>query len=412
MDMQIGFRDIDEKVSLTWELVSRGTVVICDYLDPILIDILNTIPLGSTYPVIFDLHGLWIDVDIGLDDLARLQLGIDIPINVFMPPDGVDPWIYLDLVTDSLCTVAGLLGFPYTWRQMFRSLVSSLWDREGYLNNELIVSELEVLRNEASGYEKSLYNMLYVFLKPLIFEGGVRRLYYVDEPIRLDRLVDGPSILSFAGIPGLYNRLLPYLVIIHGAYLLGSRHVGLCLSMELFAGHLMPLHYHLLNYGIMNGATPVIHMGHLRLDFLYRLPVYNLVVANSRLFPLWSRVGFDPMRFDDYSTHQFLSVGRLLPIRVVGGLRRLEYGEEVVEGGGYEPDESLAREILARVRDVGGLGLEGIYMYLVGVDRRDVYMAVDWLWRNGYLRRERVGGGYVYRVTVKGLMWLRGGDDG
>lgn len=413
MTLYLGFGEsVSRKVGVDWDIVKRGTVVIGRYLDPLILDLINVAGGASLYPVIFDFKGLYADVDFGSSDLSRYLVGVDIPFNVLTPPKHIDKHLYFDILSDSLSIISRFLGIAGgIWRPLFIELMHILMEREGCITNELVVSELEVLRNESGGVDKHGYSLLYNILKLVTYTQGVRKIYFVDEPIDYELVFGDSALINYSSINSFYSRLFIYIVSLVSSLLFVSDRLNVMFCGDHYIPYFNSLLLDIIHFSV--GEMPYLMHFYRFNKGLMELPLYNIFIDNSRLAYLWIRRGFDPLKYNDYSTHHMISMGRLLPLRVEGRIDRVGIQLSVRNvPNDYSPDDDLVREVLSRVRDLGGVGLEGIYMYMRGRGRGEVYMAVDWLWRNGFLRRERLGGGYVYKITIKGLMRLRedGGD--
>ncbi len=415
MTIQIGFRDVEDAgFEVGWDLLSKGTIVVGKYDEPSIIDIIELATSNSIHPVLFDFRGSWFDVDIGVPDVARYVIGIDIPFNILIPPKGIRVDLYFDLVVDSLIIVYKILGQSrLEWRQGFVDIMRRLYDREGYVNNELVISELEILRNEASGFDKHMYSILYSFLRYLIYSGASKKIFGSDEPFDYEALIKYPSIINYSFTGNFYSSLFLYVVSIFASLLYSISRLNIFFCGDFYMPHLSALHMDIL-MSSLETMYNVIHFYSLPSRDVV-VPYYNVVIDNRLLSKLWRRVRLNPLLFDDYSTHHLVSVGRLIPIRIERIVRRYltHIPSPPKDIDDYKPPSSLIQNILSKVRDLGGVGLEGLYMYFREWDRGDVYMAVEWLWRNGFLRKEYMGNRPVYKVTIKGLMKLReGGGNG
>ena len=398
-----------------WSLFRRGINFVGRYVDSIIIEFCEYAYSHGYHSVLFDVMGEWFNIDLGVGDVSRYLFGVDIPANIFLPPPGLDKYFYFELVADYLDVVAGNLGYRVSgWKPLFIDLLISVYESEGTINNEILSSRVEILRNEASGYDKVVYNWLAGLLRYLIYSSDVKRLYYVDEPIKYEYVVGDASLIDYSAIKGFYQRLLPYIATLFTSLVYDFKRLNIFFLGELYLENPAPSMVNVLlkSYSYL---INLIHFSYYKSNLFSYLPAYNLFVDNSFVDRILKYYGFDRIKFIDASTHHYISLGRFLPISVDRELNELKtnFSSDVSVDESYAPDKSLVKRILLIVRDLGSVGVEGIYMYLREYGRGDVYMAVEWMWREGLLKRSRFGRGYVYKISIKGLMWLKeGGDDG
>jgi predicted transcriptional regulator len=142
-----------------------------------------------------------------------------------------------------------------------------------------------------------------------------------------------------------------------------------------------------------------------------------IIISNRYLGIYRNRLPLPSFLPEPGSTHHIITNFIMIPIKVgviplyFDRSRRLSPQTTNLE---VDLDPSLVSSILERVRDLGPIGIDGIYMYFQGYPRGTIYSIVDRLWRMGYLRKESIGGREVYKITVKGLLHLKelGGGEG
>lgn len=74
--------------------------------------------------------------------------------------------------------------------------------------------------------------------------------------------------------------------------------------------------------------------------------------------------------------------------------------------------EAAVKRILEVVNRFGEISMDGVYVNLGEYNLPYIASLIDRLWRDGYLRRLSRRGRVSYRLTIKGIRLLRGGDLG
>jgi len=390
-----------------------GILFVGDYRDPVIRDVVDiSVEKGYT-PIIYDLMGLWRPGDFRAG-FGNPVMGIDLLPNPFEPPSHIPLPLYTEILETAIDASLSLLGHRgMGWRLVFRDFINIVFEREGGLDIHRTLSSLEVFRNESTGLEKQAYTMLLGILRSL-FPEKQRHLFSADSTIDYSILENSPMIIDYSMIDQFSLRIFTYLITVLPSLL--YRRGGRTL-------HLLFEYSHYVDKGLVNlllqrdnlAAYNNYLMIHSRSLTQMHPRVSTVFVSNIYLGNIYRyilpQIGFFP---PPDSTHHFISQGIAIPVKSSGGLSSsTQLHRASPDEVDAEPRilEEIIRPILERVRDHGPIGVEGIYLYFQGFPRSDVYSTVEWLWRMGYLRKAVEGRREAFRITVKGLMYLRDGGE-
>ena len=383
---------------LTDEYVREGIALVTDYSDSIINSVINDLR-SLNYPVrLYDFNGLWSS---NIKDASIISVGIDFKFNPFLNPEYIPLRTYASILEALINEILFMHGFKdYSWRYIFQDLITTILTSKDVIPDlDTLFKELEVLRNESSGFEKMAYTKLYYIVHSL-FSGSDFDLFNTDS--RFKNLNPGRGnivIYDFSVISNLYTRMLIYLIILFNNLFLKS------------------------NY-------PIYSLNSLRI-VLYDVKSRNqLLIIQSRIIPrdipfkyILIKLNYLARHYKDspkvlgilfqQSSHLMISPVEVIPLRIREGL--IMYSNEVETFKQYEGehiesiDKDLAIKILSVVSEYQEIGPEGICIHLQGYDRGLIYSHIDWLWRRGFLRREPRGGRFIYKLSVKGLLSLKKG---
>ena len=386
-----------------------GILFIGDYRDPIIRDVVDIAVEKGFTPIIYDLMGLWRPSDFKTG-FGNPVIGIDLLPNPFEPPSHIPLPLYTEVLETAVDASLSILGYRgMEWRLVFKDFINIVYEREGGLDIHRALSSLEVFRNESTGLEKQAYTMLLGILRNL-FPEKQRHLFSTDSTIDYSILENSPMIIDYSMIDQFSLRVFTYLITVLPS-LLYKREEGTL--------HLLFEYSHYVDKGLVNLLLQCDNLAvynnylmiHSRNLVQIHPRVSTVFISNKYLGNVYRRIQppagvFPPPD----STHHFISQGIIIPVkssRDLGSPTQLYRTSPAEAGAESKILEEIIRPILEKVRDHGPLGIEGIYLYFQGFPRRDVYSTVEWLWRMGYLRKAVEGRREAFRITVKGLMYLR-----
>ena len=404
--------DIDKlRLKIGDDEFRSGILFIGDYRDPIIRDVVNIAVEKGFTPIIYDLMGLWRPSDFKTG-FGNPVIGVDLLPNPFEPPSHIPLTLYTEVLETAVDTSLSILGYRgMEWRLVFRDFINIIYEREGGLDIHRVLSNLEVFRNESTGLEKQAYTMLLGILRNL-FPEKQRRLFSTDSTIDYSILENTPMIIDYSMIDPFSLRIFTYILTFIPSLLYRR-------GMETL--HLLFEYSHYVDKGLVNLLIQhdnlAAYNNYLMIQsrvLTQGYPILSTVfISNKYLGNIYSRIpltrGVIP---PPDSTHHFINSGIIIPVRSSEDLGvSTQLDRESLGEAGAEPRilEEIIRPVLERVRDHGPLGIEGIYLYFQGFPRSDVYSTVEWLWRMGYLRKAVEGRREAFRITVKGLMYLRDG---
>ena len=396
------------KIRLGRDLLSGVIAAYVSYRDPIIKSIIEDADSNGLKIIILDPNGFWGRVKYTIN-INRFIIGIDIPLNLFTPPEDMDESIYFNILYLSLYIISEIFKYPYSWRLIFLSSLNDIYEREGSLDLSTLLNGLNIYRNEATGIEREAYTVLYNIIYSLMYTGGSKGIFSGRDIFNLNSIMDSPCIIDFSPIPYSNAKLLVYIVFLLSILARGNQNH----FIQLFNGELYldrAIFLDLLNLSQFEASTCI----QFNRYSVKPLNLFSLSIIDNRLYSgnIYRIRGPEPLDSPARTTHHIYMNGIYIPIR-------LEEGLEVIEGGytptirdDFKPDKELVRRILEVLKEYGELGIGGIHMYLMDYPREDVYATVEWLWRMGYVKRRSLGRYAKYGISVKGLMYLSGGDDG
>ena len=325
-----------------------------------------------------------------------LDIGYDLRIDLFSEPE---------ILLFSLKAALDYLGMktPY-WNILVPHIIYSFRESEER-TLDAFMRFLVYRANESSGVEKMGYTVLHnIFMN--IFTERLLNIFSYHEYSELKEF-SRPIFIGYDMIDNLVARTF------------------LHLYTALYLAKKYPEAYHIVTYTDAAGYIP---RALLHILFSVRGRIFHSTVFNEDVSTLARYIVFQPWRYVDKNI-----LSRYLePRDCIGGEyllfdRNVTLTLEASEVDIEEPvqrfrevdtgDDYLSRysdavqEILEVVNRFGEMSLDGIYINLSGYDMPLIASLVDRLWRDGYLRRLPSKGGVRYRITVKGIRFLRGGED-
>ena len=137
---------------------------------------------------------------------------------------------------------------------------------------------------------------------------------------------------------------------------------------------------------------------------------FNIIIIDNRLLPQYihkiflipsESIGSNYLYIDGYSM-SFIKIKDIT----------MEFSQESIE---YKPIEDnyidVHRDIILKILNIvlenGRLSIDGILVNVGYPDKGLIYSIVDRLWRDGYLRRVSDRSGEYYRISVRGMKFLK-----
>ena len=385
-----GFEGKDLNLS---DLTGRVVGVYDDYRGKIGRAMIHDLIKSEYNFILHDYMGVYSGVH---EDIHRLFIGIDIQIPIFNYPEELD---YPSIYGDILYAILVSQGFKeFRWRTVFaRGLEEAIKRGEGNLAS--IINELNVIKNESTGVEKEAYTILLNILKCLFTESDIELLSR-ENYIEYKDLCNKKVVLDYTTIKSPLGRL----------YIQSLNNFLITLNIECF--QVTPYSDYIYS------ARNVIKWIYPIKPSIYFIEYFNrdvfrffdIIIMPTRDYtairrfianPLYEGISSDYTYVDDYIA-TFLKVPEIRLIPTKKSPECIQLGEEYLI-----QYNDIIKKILSIVLENGRISIDGLYIQS-GVDKGLLYSLVDRLWRDGYLKRIVDRGSIVYRISVKGMKFLKG----
>ncbi len=322
-----------------------------------------------------------------------LDIGYDLRIDLFSEPD---------ILLYGLKATLKYLGFrmPY-WDMLMPHIIYSFRDSEEK-TLDAFMRFLIYRVNESSGIERMAYTVLHnIFMN--IFTERLLNIFSYHEYTSFKE-ISQPIFIGYDIVDNLLARTFLHL---YTVFYIARRY---------------PDTYHIITYGDAAGYIPRALLHNL---FSVRGRLIHLTLFNEEISSLARYIVFQSGRYVDKNVlnrfrepidcigGEYLlfdkNVALILEASNVSLEKPIKRGKDVDTGDDYlSKYGDGVREILDTVNRFGEMSIDGIYINLSGYDMPLIASLVDRLWRDGYLRRVPGRGGVRYRITLKGIRFLRG----
>jgi len=330
---------------------------------------------------------------------TRLYAGIDIKIPVFNNTDSLSIF-YLQGVLDYILKKNGYR--MDMWKTVFIHSVNDILNRR---DNELrsILEELQVFKNESTGVDKQAYTVLLDIFNNIFTYNDIELLSGDYDDTVIDRL-DGKIIIDYTRINNIIGRLL-IMAIYYYNILIKRDDFKIILPYGDFLIHsLYPRNIFLKSFFWKNQI--------IFLDRYYKelTEYFNIIIIDNQLLPQYmNNISLIPSEALE-SNYLYIDKYSMSFIKVKDIIN--EFTREKIE---YKPIEDnyldIYRDIIVKILNIvlenGRLSIDGILVNLGYPDKAFIYSIVDRLWRDGYLRRVSDRSGEYYRISVRGMKFLK-----
>ncbi len=389
MNFQVSYQGSSGKIDFN-ELLEEGLLYIGRYPSKFYDNIAVYVSKMDKPVFLHDIQGIYRDVA-----PVYLDVGYDLRIDLFSKPD---------LLLFSMKATLDYHGLrnPYWYIVFLESIYTFNESDDRTLDGYIRFLSYRV--GESSGIEKMGYVTLYHIFTSL-FHGSLQHIFSYEEY----SVLKGVSTPVYIGYNWIDNEITKNFLLTY---------ISLYLAKE------YPSSYHVVPYADIHSRIPW--------TFLHSIfPSGNVVFQSTSyregLASLVKYIVFDALHSFDkailrrlslpekYLDSEYLMFDRNIVLQVIPSDIKLERIK-------VEPMEIDSLDYMDRYRDVvmdildliyrfGEVSIDGIYIQLSKYDMPLIASLVDRLWREGFLRRLPMKGGVRYRLTLKGIKFLRGGVD-
>lgn len=325
-----------------------------------------------------------------------LDIGGDLKLDMFSEPE-----LFLYSLKASLKYMG--IRAPY-WELVMPHIIYSFRESDGD-GLDSFINFLVYRANESSGLERMSYITLHNILLN-IFTGDIFNLFSYNEYSEVKDL----SKPIFIGYDVIDNFLARSFIQLFTSLYLAKRYPN-SHHIIMFSDALDYIPRNIL-HSIFNVSGFLIHS----------TGFYNVISTLTRYIIIHAWKYIDKHFIDryivpsDYLGSDYL----LLDKNVILALEtpNVSLGDQQVKrsvelGDNYISIHKAAiKRVLEIVNRYGELSIDGVYVNLGDYDLPYIASLIDRLWRDGYLRRISGRGRVRYRLTIKGIRLLRGGDLG
>jgi len=389
-----------EELSLN-NFFNRRVAIIDDYRGKIgvsIVDDLISFKDDSTI-IIHDLHGYF---RVLKDDILRVYAGLDIKI----PSFNLDEFDYFPVLTEILSTIMNIYGYKNNrWRIILsRGLEDALRRSEDTFKS--LIRELKSLKEETSGLEKELYTEAVNIFRCIFSYDDIDHIDG-DFEEHLPKKLEGKIIIDYTGI---------------------RNYIGRQFLMSIYHFEILwrdPEKYQLLPYADYLLHTNIVFNHFLTNSNQYRKGILffsdfnkkihdisdTILVNNQKMVNYLGYISYLPPEAID-SDYTVIDKDGISFLKVP--YKQLNTSESLsepirLEGDYFSTYKDEITKILRHILEYGRTSMDGIVVS-TGIDRRLAIALIDRLWRDGYIKRLVGRGGAVYRISVKGVKYLKGDE--
>lgn len=332
-------------------------------------------------------------------NIVRLYAGYDIKFPPFNIYDDSDNYL---LIADLLDSILNFYGFrDNRWKTI---LVRSLEDALRRSDNTFkgLIQEFMSLKNESSGVEKELYTHITNIFRMIFTYDDIEKIGGEFEELHL-KSVDNRVIIDLSLIKNFIGR--HFLMTIYYLYFRREQiYQILPYADYLFKSNLVSLHILKLRDGKCGNLYFIENFDRILckyLDVIYLknkyLPIYHKFLRN---IPIES-YGSNYSVVEQFIT-SFINVPQVEVTNEEERIERVKLDSNYIVKYKKEIQKMLSHILENKRSSIDGIVIAS------GIDKRLAYSLVERLWREGYIKRVASNAGVFYRISVKGMKFLRG----